>query len=100
MSAFDKDSKNLYPTQHAEHQLDITEGRDGDRDMDDIKRSDERDMTHEQQAEDRATELRLAQIADPGPKLGSRANIMFCLYALVICMCGGDSGGSHLPVFS
>ncbi|RSH89116.1 hypothetical protein EHS25_002782 [Saitozyma podzolica] len=47
---------------------------------------------HDMTVEDRATALRLAHEADPGPPLGSLRHIQFVFMILVVCMCSGDNG--------
>jgi hypothetical protein len=51
---------------------------------------------HDMTVEDRATALRLAHEADPGPPLGSLRHIQFVFMILVVCMCSGDNGGFDL----
>lgn len=48
---------------------------------------------HDMTVEDRATALRLAHEADPGPPVMSFRYVRFVLMVLVICMCSGDNGG-------
>ena len=47
---------------------------------------------HIRSAEEKAAELRAAQLADPGPKVGTKAHAMFVFYVMVCCMCSGDNG--------
>lgn len=44
------------------------------------------------QEDERAVALRLARAADPGPGFWSPRGIAFLFYALVCCMCSGDTG--------
>ena len=49
---------------------------------------------HRMNAEDRATALQLAQLADPGPPIRSMRSVAFVGIVLVVCMCSGDNGMS------
>jgi hypothetical protein len=49
-------------------------------------------QVHDMTIEDRATALKLAQQADPGPAAFSYRSFVFTCMVLVVCMCSGDSG--------
>lgn len=81
MSQFEDDKNNYVDT--AQHHETLPEFADDGK---------QHIRDYAQHAEDRATALKLAQLADPGPKMASAQGIKFFLMVLVVCMCGGDNG--------
>lgn len=72
------DDKDLITVQHNEHEV--------------AGKGDDLNVAH-MDMEDRATALKLAHDADPGPPIFSKSMALFVFYTLICCMCSGDNGG-------
>lgn len=63
-------------------------GTGPDTELDKVAQGDVRHMG----MDDRATALRLAHAADPGPPVASYRSLVFFCYVMVVCACSGDNG--------
>ena len=87
--ADDKDEKNL-AVEHYDHQSDDQTMADGDT----IRKPGEERFDHVLSPEERATALRLAMEADPGPDVLSWRYMLFVFTAFIAILNSGDNGQS------